>query len=102
MTNRLKPFEDRLSKAIGHFGMTAGTLKLDIAGLGSLLVAGFSVSESNGAADCTIKVDPELLDEFLNGTFDPHWALVCGRITYAGDFAVARAFGSLVCGPRPS
>ena len=102
MTDTLKPFADRLTRVLGHIGLSAGTLKIDISGVGSLTVAGYSVGESQGNADCMISVEPDVLNQFLDGTFDPHWALVCGRITYVGDFAVARAFGGLLSGPRPA
>ena len=100
MTLSTAAFADRLAKLIGQSGLMAGTLKLQITNIGTLFIAGYSVSERQSRADCTLTVDANLLDAFLSGNKDPHWALMNGDISYCGDFAVARTFGSLFHHPE--
>lgn len=87
---------EKLSARVAARGFSAGTVKILIPGEPPLVVAGQTVSATDGRADCTVMVDAGLLDQFLDGEADPHWALIEGNVSYTGDFAVARAFGGLL------
>jgi len=96
MTQTFKTLTSRLSDIIAKAPLCAGTLRLEIPQNGTLYVAGYSVSDSPKRADCTLTVGHDHFRQFLDGSLDPHWALMGKTISYSGDFAVARAFGGIL------
>lgn len=86
----------KLTDVVQQSPMSAGTLRLRVPELDDMLIAGYSVSKIAAPSDCTLTVPLGLLQKFLSGDHDPHWALMTGDITYTGEFAVARAFGSIL------
>ena len=70
--------------------------KLDFGGDGKILIDGGSVSNDDGAADCTIHMS---FDDFLSlakGQLDPMGAYMSGKMKIDGDMSVAMALSQLI------
>ncbi|HET6520261.1 MAG TPA: SCP2 sterol-binding domain-containing protein [Geminicoccaceae bacterium] len=53
-----------------------------------------SIAREDGAADCTIELSPETLEQLLTGTLSPTWAYTTGRLKIEGSLGVALKFAS--------
>lgn len=69
----------------------AKVLKFDLKGEGFLRVAGGSVTNDDGQADCTIIVSLADLERISKGDLDPAEAFQTGRLRIDGDMGVAMA-----------
>jgi putative sterol carrier protein len=82
ITDGLKPF-------LGDNAGYARTLKFDLKGDGFLRIAGATVTNDDGPADCTIIVSLGDLAAISKGDLDPAEAFQQGKLRIDGDMAVA-------------
>jgi len=73
-----------------------GSVRIDIAGEGSLRVDESGASIDDAEADCTLEADAETFQGMLEGDVDPTTAFMSGKLKVDGDMGLAMKLGSLL------
>lgn len=66
-----------------------GSIKFDLGEAGVIRIAGDSVDNEDGEADCTIKVAEDDFRAIMDGSQDAQAAFMMGKLKVEGDMAVA-------------
>ena len=72
------------------------SVKFDTGGDGVIVIDGQSISTSDAAADCTIKLSLEDLEALIAGELNPTAAFMTGKIKVEGDMSVAMALSQVL------
>ena len=72
------------------------SVKFDTGGDGVIVIDGQSISTSDAAADCTIKLSLEDLEALISGELNPTAAFMTGKIKIEGDMSVAMALSQVL------
>jgi putative sterol carrier protein len=72
------------------------SVKFDTGGDGIIVIDGQSISTSDAAADCTIKLSLEDLEALIAGELNPTAAFMTGKIKVEGDMSVAMALSQVL------
>jgi len=72
------------------------SVKFDTGADGVIVIDGQSISTSDAAADCTIKLSLEDLEALIAGELNPTAAFMTGKIKVEGDMSVAMALSQVL------
>ena len=72
------------------------SVKFDTGGDGVIVIDGQSISTSDAAADCTIKLSLEDLEALIAGELNPTAAFMTGKVKVEGDMSVAMALSQVL------
>ena len=72
------------------------SIRLNLKGMGTVLVEGESVRVGDGEADCTVTVSPDDFAAIVAGDISPTSAFMTGRMTIAGDMGAAMALSQVL------
>jgi len=84
-----------LNEKLGDAGFD-GSIKIDIAGEGSIMVGEDGASVGDGDADCTMSADAETFQGILDGDVNPTAAFMGGKLTVDGDMSEAMKLGTVL------
>lgn len=73
-----------------------GSVRFDIADLGSIRIEGRDVEISDAEADCTLRADEDTFRGLMSGDVNPTMAFMSGRLKIDGDMSKAMALGSVL------
>ena len=86
----IETIADQVRQRIAGSGFDR-SVKLDLAGAGSLLIDGATVSTEGGEGECTIAMSAENFAEMVAGDLDPTSAFMSGKMKIDGDMSAAMA-----------
>ncbi|MHA6641530.1 SCP2 sterol-binding domain-containing protein [Mesorhizobium sp. A623] len=72
------------------------SVKFDTGSDGVIVIDGATISTTDGAADCTIKLSLDDLESLIAGDLNPTMAFMTGKIKVEGDMTVAMALSQLI------
>ncbi len=85
---------------VGDDSGLGATVKFDCGDDGVILVDGASspntVTNDNNDADCTVKLDIDVLEDLISGDLDPTAAFMQGKLNVEGDMGIAMKLGSIL------
>lgn len=73
-----------------------GSVKLDMGKDGVILIDGATISTSDGAADCTVTLSLDDLEDLVSGELSPTGAFMTGKLKIEGDMSMAMALGEFL------
>jgi len=73
-----------------------GSIKVDIADEGCLIIDGNGAHAGDGDADCTLSADAETFQGMLSGDVNPTSAFMTGGLTVDGDMGAAMKLGAVL------
>lgn len=82
--------------AVSKSGGMDKSVKFDFGDEGQIKIDGTSVTQDDGDADCTIKVDKEDFVKLAKGEMDPMMAFMSGKLKVEGDMSVAMGLQSIL------
>ncbi|MCB1978459.1 MAG: SCP2 sterol-binding domain-containing protein [Burkholderiaceae bacterium] len=84
---------DAIRTKVGDNSGLGAVLKFDCGADGQILIDGASspntVSNDDGAADCTVEITLENLNKLLTGQLDPVTGFMGGKFKVSGDMSIA-------------
>jgi putative sterol carrier protein len=72
------------------------SVKFDLGSDGVIVIDGGSVSTTDAAADCTIKLSKDHLEEMMAGELNPTMAYMSGKLKIEGDMTVAMQLSQII------
>ncbi|TIS57221.1 SCP2 sterol-binding domain-containing protein [Mesorhizobium sp.] len=72
------------------------SVKFDTGSDGVIVIDGATVSTTDAATDCTVKLSLDDLDSLIAGDLNPTMAFMSGKIKVEGDMTVAMALSQLL------
>lgn len=84
-----------LSDKLGDEGFD-GSLKIEIADEGALIVDGGGARAGDEDADCTLKADAETFQGMMAGEVNPTSAFMTGKLAIEGDMGTAMKLAALL------
>lgn len=72
------------------------SVKLDLKGLGVILIDGPSVTAGDGEAECTISMSADDFGDLVAGDLSPTSAFMTGKMKIDGDLSAAMALSQLI------
>lgn len=72
------------------------SVKFDTGSDGVLVIDGETVSTTDAATDCTIKLSLEDLEGLISGDLSPTTAFMTGKLKVEGDMSVAMALSQFI------
>jgi len=99
MVAAIDDVEMRLQEVAERLSAIGAKVKLDLSGEGMLLVDGTrspaTISRGDGDADCTIAADPDMMAQIIDGSVNPMFAYMSGKLKVDGSVAVAQRLTEL-------
>jgi putative sterol carrier protein len=84
-----------LNEKLGGGGFD-GSVKVEIAGEGSLIVDSDGARASDDDAECTLSADAETFQGMMTGDVNPTSAFMTGKLAVDGDMGAAMKLGTLL------
>lgn len=72
------------------------SVKVNLAGAGSVLIDGESVTVGDGDAECTVTVSAEDFSDIASGDLSPTTAFMTGKMKIDGDMGAAMALAQVL------
>lgn len=72
------------------------SIRLNLKGLGTVLIDGESVTVADGDADCTVTVSPDDFSDLVSGDLNPTTAFMTGKMKIDGDMGAAMALSQVL------
>ena len=95
MSDVLTKAVEALNAKLGGEGFD-GSVKVEIAGEGALIVDGSGARIGDDDADCTLSADAETFQGMMEGDVNPTSAFMTGKLAVDGDMGAAMKLGSLL------
>ncbi len=73
-----------------------GSIKFEVDGLGSIVIADGSVTISQIDTDCTLKGNLETFQQIFDGELSATTAFMSGRLTVEGSMGVAMQYNTIL------
>ncbi len=86
---------DALNEKLGGAGFD-GSIKVDIAGEGCIIIDENGARAGDDDADCTLSADAETFQGMLTGDVNPTSAFMTGGLTVDGDMSAAMKLGAVL------
>ncbi|TGQ39542.1 SCP2 sterol-binding domain-containing protein [Mesorhizobium sp. M00.F.Ca.ET.216.01.1.1] len=86
---------DRMRSRVASAGFEH-SVKFDTGSDGVIVIDGATVSTTDAATDCTVKLSLDDLDSLIAGDLNPTMAFMSGKIKVEGDMTVAMALSQLL------
>jgi putative sterol carrier protein len=91
--------EAKLNEVADRLPSVGATAKLDLAPEGVIFVdarsAPATITRADRTADCTITVEPDVMAQVVDGSLNPMFAFMTGKIKVDGSLAVAQKLTEL-------
>jgi putative sterol carrier protein len=95
MSDVINQAVEALNAKLGGEGFD-GSVKVEIAGEGSLIVDSSGARASDDDAECTLSADAETFQGMMTGDVNPTSAFMTGKLAVDGDMGAAMKLGSLL------
>ena len=91
--------ESKLREVADRLSAVDATIKLDLAREGVLFVdathSPATIDRDDRDADCTITADPDMMAQIVEGSLNPMFAFMSGKLRVDGSLAVAQRLTEL-------
>ncbi len=95
MSDVINQAVEALNAKLGGEGFD-GSVKVEIANEGALIVDSDGARASDDDADCTLSADAETFQGMMDGSVNPTSAFMTGQLSVDGDMGAAMKLGSLL------
>ncbi|MDB9857075.1 SCP2 sterol-binding domain-containing protein [Amylibacter sp.] len=95
MSDVINQAVEALNAKLGGEGFD-GSVKVEIADEGSLIVDGNGARASDDDAECTLSADAETFQGMMSGDVNPTSAFMTGKLAVDGDMGAAMKLGALL------
>jgi putative sterol carrier protein len=95
MSDVINKAVEALNAKLGSDGFD-GSVKVEIAGEGSLIVDADGARAGDEDADCTLSADAETFQGMMEGDVNPTSAFMTGKLAVDGDMGAAMKLGTLL------
>lgn len=95
MSDVINQAVEALNAKLGGEGFD-GSVKVEIANEGSLIVDADGARASDDDAECTLSADAETFQGMMTGDVNPTSAFMTGKLAVDGDMGAAMKLGSLL------
>jgi putative sterol carrier protein len=95
MSDVINQAVEALNAKLGGEGFD-GSVKVEIADHGALIVDGNGARASDDDAECTLSADAETFQGMMSGDVNPTSAFMTGKLAVDGDMGAAMKLGALL------